>query len=357
MNKIDIIALLVIFFGCTSKEKTEKKTYEAGFRTIRTFDRSRIYKTVSDTSDYLHYRPLDIDIWYPAEPGGSDTLLLFRDILSLLEKRAIFYTGSDSWKGITPTIAQSFCEGFKCSDTTRLLNYKTRSFRNATAIRSKFPLVVYLCAYNGMSYENFTLMEELSMKGYVVISVNSIGRYPGDMTMKKEDMMEQVYDAQATLRIIKQNPDIDFSKIGIIGYSWGALSGSILASHFPEAACLISLDGSEFHHYGKEKEENSDFEGIRNSAEFKEMKLSLPYLRLESSPIGESEAIDSVYNFTEKLTGKRQIIKIDSAAHEDFSCLSVVVRESGGCKTTDYFRKALKLSLEFLDENMKAGKN
>jgi hypothetical protein len=351
MNRIFLIALFIIALGCTVREKTGKKTYEAGFRTIRTFDRSRIYKTGSDTSDYLHYRPLDIDVWYPAESGRSDTLLLFRDILSLLEKRAIFYTASDQWKGMTPQIAQTFCDGFQCSDTTRLLNYKTRSFRNAMAIHGKFPLVVYLCAYNGMSYENFMLFEELSMHGYIVISVNSIGRFPGDMTMKKEDLMEQVGDALASLKIVKQNPDIDISKIGIIGYSWGGLSGSILASHIPDAACLISLDGSEFHHYGKEKEENSDFEGVRNSAEFRGIKLTLPYLRLESSPINKTEIIDSVYNFSEKLAGKRQIIKIDSATHEDFSCISVVVRESGDCRSSNYFRNAMKLSLEFLNAN------
>jgi hypothetical protein len=170
--------------------------------------------------------------------------------------------------------------------------------------------------------------------------------------MKQEDLMEQVDDALASIKTVKQNPDIDFSKIGIIGYSWGGLCASILASHLPDATCLISLDGSEYHQYGKEKEENSDFEGIRNSPEFTAMKLSIPYLRLESSPVKESESIDSLYNFSEKLTGKRQIIKIDSAAHEDFSCLSVVVRESGDCKGSNFFRKAQKLSLDFLNENM-----
>lgn len=353
MNKRFLIAIFVIACGCTGKEKTVSIANEAGFRTIRTCDRSRIYKTGSDTSDYLHYRPLDIDIWYPAESSRSDTQLVFRDILSLLEKRAVFYTSSDKWKGITPQIAQSFCDGFRCSDTSRLLNYKTRSFRNAGAIHGKFPLVVYFCAYNGMSYENFTLFEELSMKGYFVVSVNSIGRYPGDMTMKYEDLMEQVNDALASLKLIKQIPEIDFSKIGIIGYSWGGLSGSIFASNLPGAACLISLDGSEFHKYGKEKEENSDFEEIRKSPEFSAMKLSLPYLRLESSPVNESEKIDSVYNFREKLTGKSESIKIDSAAHEDFSCLSIVVRESGDCKGSNYFRTVVKLTSGFLDENLK----
>ena len=48
--------------------------------------------------------------------------------------------------------------------------------------------------------------------------------------MQNEDLMEQVYDAIAALENLKGNSNIDFTKIGIIGYNWGGLSGSIL--HF-----------------------------------------------------------------------------------------------------------------------------
>jgi len=129
------------------------------------------------------------------------------------------------------------------------LNYKTKTFRNVQAIDPEFPLVIYMCAFNGMSYENFKLFEDLATRGFIVMSVNSIGRYPGDMTMKKEDLLEQVNDAITSFQIIKQTSNVNFSKIGIIGYSWGGLSGAILAGKIPNVSCLISLDGSEFHHY------------------------------------------------------------------------------------------------------------
>jgi hypothetical protein len=48
-----------------------------------------------------------------------------------------------------------------------------------------------MTAFNGMSYENFALFEALANKGFVVVSISSIGRFPGDMTMKKADLMEQ----------------------------------------------------------------------------------------------------------------------------------------------------------------------
>ena len=348
------LILLFSLFGCSETKKEKIESYEPGFKTIQTVDRSRIYKPNTDTTDNLHFRPLDIDIWYPASVSKLDSPLLFRNILGLLEKRANYYTASNQWTGVTSQIAQSFCEGSKCSDTTKLLNFKTQSFKDAKPNDGKFPLVIYLCAFNGMSYENFTLFESLAKKGFVVVSISSIGRYPGDMTMKKEDLLEQVNDAIASLNAIKQNSNIDFSKIGIIGYSWGGLSSAILASKISNVSCIISLDGSEFHHYGEEKGENTDFTGIRNSPEFKNLRLSIPYLRLESSNMISTNKEDSIYNFSEKLIGERYIFNIDSAKHEDFCCLSSIVRESGNCKTSHFYSTTLSLTLPFLEDNLKS---
>ena len=206
-----------------------------------------------------------------------------------------------------------------------------------------------------MSFENFVLFEELAKKGFVVASISSIGRFPGDMTMKNEDLLEQVNDAIASIKKLNGSSNIDFTKIGIVGYSWGGLSGSILANKIPNVRCLISLDGSEFHHYGQEKKENADFDEIRYSQDFKNMQISVPYLRLESSPLGISEKEDSVYNFTEKLIADKQIFKIDSAQHEDFSCLQQVVKKSGNCKPDQHFNTISKLTISFLEDHLKNG--
>ncbi|MCY7420675.1 MAG: dienelactone hydrolase family protein, partial [Chitinophagaceae bacterium] len=134
-----------------------------------------------------------------------------------------YYTASNAGNGMAAQLAQFFCDGFKCSDSTKLVRFKTNSFKNAVAANGKFPLIIYMTAFNGMSYENFSLFEALAKEGFVVASVSSIGRFPGDMTMKKADLMEQVEDAIATVNTLKQNENVDFSKIGIVGYSWGGL--------------------------------------------------------------------------------------------------------------------------------------
>src|SRR4030095_4045087 len=121
-------------------------------KTIHTVDKSRIYKPNTDTSDYLHYRPLDIDVWYPADSSATDTILIAHDLLGLFEQRANYYTASNAGNGMAAQLAQLFCDGFKCSDSTKLLAFKTSSLKNAAAANGKFPLIIYMTAFNGMCY-------------------------------------------------------------------------------------------------------------------------------------------------------------------------------------------------------------
>ncbi len=349
----DFIFLIFLFLGsCSNPANNKSESYKAGFATVHAVDKSRIYKPDTDTTDYLHYRPIDIDIWYPADASASDSQLLVRDILGLLETRANYYSASNVGTGVTAQLAQFFCEAFKCSDTSRLLTFKTNSFKSALAAKQKFPLIIYMTAYNGMSYENFTLFEELAKKGFAVMSISSIGRFPGDMTTKEADLMEQVNDALFALNVLKQHPNIDFDKIGVVGYSWGGLAGAVLAGKIPEVDCLVSLEGSEFHHYGN-AEEDQNFNTIINNKNFKNLHFSIPYLRLESAPSTQPGKTDSIYNFSANHVDSAQIFTIDSAQHEDFDCFSLVVKQSGNCTINQRYNSALKLTVSFLEDHLK----
>ena len=116
--------MLLFLMSCSETKSKKSESYKAGFKTIHTVDRSRIYKPNTDTTDYLHYRPIDVDVWYPADSSATDTILLVHDLLRLLEQRANYYTASNAGNGLAAQIAQLFCDGFKCSDSTRLLSLK-----------------------------------------------------------------------------------------------------------------------------------------------------------------------------------------------------------------------------------------
>ncbi len=357
MNISVALLFIVIALSCKHANKQPAIGYKAGFKTIHYADKSRIYKPGTDTSNYLHYRPIDLDIWYPAEERVSDSLLLVKDLFELFEQRANYYTASEAGNGMTARIAQIFCDGFKCSDSIQLLQFKTNGFKKATAATGKFPLVVYMTAYNGMSYENFVLFEELAKKGFVVVSISSIGHFPGDMTMKHLDLMEQVDDDITALNILKQESDIDFDRMGVVGYSWGGLAAAVFAGQLRDIDCIVSLEGSEFHHYGFAKAEDADFDSIKNSNELRDVHLSVPYLRLESSPSTQPNLKDSVYQFAKYHADSAQIYSVDSAQHEDFGCYSLVVREAGHCAAKKIYPTVLNITIGFLEQQLKNKNN
>jgi len=352
VNKVFLFLAVLTFFGCNHITSTEPVTYQAGFKVVRMVDRTRIYKPNTDTTDYLHFRPIDIDVWYPANTAQTDSALNFKYFLDLFGRRANYYTASKAGDSLAAQFGKSFCDGFKCSTSTKLFGYKTGSYKDAKPAEGKFPLIVYLASFNGMGYENSILLEELAKKGFVVVSLSSIGRYPGDMSMKNGDMMEQVNDALAALKQLKNSPDIDFSNIGVLGYSWGGVSGAMLAAATPGVKCLISFEGSEFHHYNYDKNEDADFDGIKNSPAFKKMALNVPYLRFESSPLSKDTKKDSAYNFTEKLSANRLILKVDSAEHQDFCSLPVVTRLSGNCPKGGLYDTVCALTISYLQEHL-----
>lgn len=347
-----LFVLIIALFSCSFSKSEEKQLYKVGFKTIRITDRTRKYKPDVDSANALYYRPIDIDIWYPIQDSLSGSLIRFGDYLSLFEQRANFYTASNNADGLTMKFAKMLSEGFKCSDSTRLLKFPTQAYKNATAVKDDLPVIVYMASYNGMGYENYLLFEALVKRGFIVVGVNSIGRFPGDMTMKKEDAMEQVYDAMATVQYLEKNSTIQFNNVAVMGYSWGGLTGALVADKIPNVKCVVSLEGSEFHHYGYTKEEDADFDGILNTPDFQKLYLKSPYLRFESSPINQKPSKDSVNNFLSKISENYLILKLDSAEHGDFSAYPSIVKLSGNCKNSKLYQTITKLTSAYLEEHL-----
>ena len=189
--------------------------YKSGFKIISTYDSSRIYKPNAAITDKLHYRPVDIDLWYPADTFLSDTTASFLFFAHLLELRSNFYGDTKNYNGIGDELLQYICSGFDC-DYSILKNTKTDSYVNAKRIDQKFPLIIYLAGFNGMSYENYLLFENLAKQGFVVASVSSVGRYPGNMTMDIPDIFEQINDARFIINYLSDS-NLVSERIGLVG--------------------------------------------------------------------------------------------------------------------------------------------
>lgn len=319
--KADVPIIIGVFVVCSLNALGQVRQLSAGFKIIKLSDSSRLYKPNSPPTDKLYYRPLDVDLWYPTETISTDTTASLFDLIHLLEARARFYDDTKNFSGFTEEFLQYLCDNLNCPDYNMFKEIKTESFVNAKPAPGKFPLVIYFAGLNGMSYENYSLFESFAKKGFVVASISSIGRYPGNMSLEMEDLMEQINDGKFTKNYLTEN-NITFDKIALIGYSWGGLAATLWSMLEPSTVhAVVSLDGSErFHYYGDEDDEKLN--RIRFSKVFKPQAIRASYLYL-SSDFDLSNLPDSVYNITKFLTVDNKYLTIKNSSHEDFSCLGV----------------------------------
>jgi len=204
MKLIVLVFFLSLFINFHGNSQ-ESIDYNTGFKTIQLIDSNRIYKPNTSETDRLHFRPLDLDIWYPTtEKNGKQ--LLFEDLYRLHEERANKYQDETDYTGFSDEFILYLAAGFglEAKEGEHLLKVKTESFENAVPAKGKFPLVIYMAGYNGMGWENYRLLERLAENGFIVLSISSIGTYPGDMTNGLPDTMEQVYDGEFALQELKK---------------------------------------------------------------------------------------------------------------------------------------------------------
>ncbi|HEY5748032.1 MAG TPA: alpha/beta fold hydrolase [Chryseolinea sp.] len=321
-----IVATAVLIFINSFTAPVHAQPYPAGFKIISTYDSSRTYKPNSPLSDKLHFRPLDIDLWYPAGIVPSDTTASFSDLVYLFEKRSNFYDDTKRYDGLTDELLQYICAGLNCKDHNILKKLKTNSYVNAKPIAQPFPLIIYLAGFNGMSYENYLLFESLAKHGFVVASVSSIGAYPGNMTMDSLGVYEQINDANFVIDHLTKKYAFS-NNMGLIGYSWGGLASAIMAMTEPgKIKAVVSLDGSEQFAYG-DPEEDEKLNRIRKARFFKPEAIRASFLYLDSDIAEGDDSPDSIYNIADHILGDKYYLKIKHSKHEDFSSLSVLAPE------------------------------
>ncbi len=326
---------------------------QAGYRNIVLTDSSRRYKPDAHWGDHLYYRPIEIDCWYPATAVGVNPIH-YGEFLQLFQQRANRFQDDTIYSSLAGEMARYLCAGLGIADTASLTDLATQSYRNAIPIRRQVPLIIYMCSYNGMCYENTRLFEALASRGYVIASITSVGRYPGNMTMDPKDLHEQVADGLFAINVLRRSGTIDSTKIGLIGYSWGGAATLLLADS-PFVRAVLSLDGSELHYYGQSAEEDSLFSQLRPSL-LRVARLRFAYAYLESGGKQSDGHADSIFNILPGFQGPKKYICFPDATHEDFSCLPYLAAYS---RKTDssVLPNYPAFALEWFDNYLKGSDN
>ena len=355
MRNYLILCLLILI----SLESAFCQKSSAGFMSIQFVDSSRIYKPNTTLTDSLHYRPVDLDIWYPSGQKENKPLI-FEDLFKLFEQRAVKYQDNANYSGLTSELAQYYVAELGVgSNGQKLLEIKTSSFANLKPSPKSYPIILYMAGFNGMGFENYKVLEDLAQNGFIVISIWSVGRYPGDMTNEMEDMLEQVNDADFALKYLSSNKTFngDFKNIGILGCSWGGMSAAVFVERHPDIKAMVSYDGTETHYFGEtdinaEGENNDQFiQTIHKTQLLHPENDKLTYLYFESGDKLNGFVPTSQYNYYRQLNSEKYYLRFPNSTHADFLCIpsilnssknSVEIYESMKTATVNFFTKTLK---------------
>ena len=139
-----------LMFSNNSRTPLPKPTgpYAVGSRYFYLIDKDRPDLISPDPHDY---RAISLQVWYPAEPGPDDPLILLND------RRLI--EGYVQEGALDPTIL------------TEWAMKPTHSFLKAKPAKAKIPIPVILYSSSGVMNANTFLSEELASHGYIVFSI------------------------------------------------------------------------------------------------------------------------------------------------------------------------------------------
>lgn len=212
--------------------------FGVGFRAVNIYDYSRSYINAEG-------RPIQIAIWYPAEKSKRSTQMLFKEYLDLylVEESLAELTEQerkDNWTSWSKSYARYKVEPEK------ILDARAAAIKDAQVSKGRFPLIVYGAGSQGEAFENFILAEYLASHGFVVAASPSVGIYQHVMSSTADirGAEGQARDMEFILAKMHDFPSVNWNKIGLVGWSRGALSSALVQMRNYQVKAVVSLDGS-----------------------------------------------------------------------------------------------------------------
>ena len=187
-----------------------------------------------------------------------------------------------------------------------ILNRQCFSSLDTKAVEGKFPLVVYAPGGNERCYENFMLAEYLASNGYIVASIALIGAETHLMKFDKSDYDRSIDDISFVLSQMHDFPNLDNSKLGLIGFCYGSIINFMVANQNSNVDVIVDLFGANNIQNTRDKVGSYRYMNLKNPR--------MAYLQLAGSP----EERDS-YMFNNYLYGDAYQYRFDNVSHNAFT--------------------------------------
>ena len=273
-----LLSFIFFFLNLSAQDKdskvagsNEKIIYDVGFKTYETFDTSRQYFVNNDTIA----RPLLIHLWHPGKVDGNRENLRFKNYIDLIVIRENYTKTTDEINANSFGFVNAYLgyakDNFEIDSsvtTQQVLDSPVKAFRNAQIIDNTFPVIIYAPSNSKTPIQNHVICEYLASHGFYVISVSSAGPNSIDRRDLGKSTLAQVEDMEFILDYLEKSLKINYSSVGLLGFSTGGLATSIFQMKHSETKAVFSMDGSQ---------EYSLYTIIANLNEFEIDKTEIPY--------------------------------------------------------------------------------
>jgi pimeloyl-ACP methyl ester carboxylesterase len=332
-----------------------------GFRTIFRYDSSRTWKTTRSYdgkfSPDLKGRPIQINVWYPAEADQSSTKMHFGDYVD--------QTAPEDFAELNIIMRQRSRDDANGAVTRNeisgLQSAEMNAYRDAQAEKGAFPLVLYFGGLNAPINSNAILGEYLASHGYIVASISLLG--PSDeqnfQSRTAHDLESSVRDMEFAWSVLQTEENIDKTKLAVIGHSVGAIEAVILGLRNADISAVIGLDGT----YG--------FQGLSSvltqSYGYAPEQMRAAFLdlrRAQGAQGNEPLDLGVVESFRHS---DRTLITIEKMHHSDFTSFAMIGAQFHAPLPTSYplngwnreagragYEKACEIVLSFLNAKVKS---
>ena len=217
--------------------------HRVGFRTIFTHDLSRVALGKSAAPG----RQMQINIWYPARVATSASPMRFSEYVHLLAQDVDFSPPrpKQNQLGETKFLEQPKDLGGNAETLKRalpsILGLKTASFRNASAVRGRFPLLVFPDFRAPAT--NSIMCEYLASHGFVVATTSLRGTHEVELDVGLTGIETIATDIAFVIGNLKALPMVDSDRTALMGVGITASGCLALLTRNPQIDALISLDG------------------------------------------------------------------------------------------------------------------
>lgn len=322
--------------------------FRVGFRSYWLSDPSRTYNyRFSDGSNYgdkRPARPILVNVWYPAiqkETGSplheGNYLDFVPEGQSLLSRFARDLAAKNR-EVIASDVMGSSATGDRLSE---FLQTPTAAFRGAEPAPGQFPLAIYIQGYGSSLQDNSALCEYLASHGYVVLG----GAFQDDAAKMIAGRDTVTDDVRFLVRQAREMPEVDFSKIALIGHSGGAQTSMVYASQEGSIIdAVVSLDTTQ-DYYFEDKQLFKSYVGRVNPDQLK-------------APLLVCAVQAAIFQFVDKCSkSERLYLTVDELGHDEFTSEGLASAIAQHKKTLDAVRQRYtglcETVLQFLDAKLK----